>query len=178
MPKLTLVFWKFNIGTSIVAHFIAVEICNLTDTLILVLLLFFLLNLHCISGASRGLLFISPFLMFFLFFSLVGLLGRLAGLSPGQSWACFFYFRLFRVGVFGSYSLGLHLWSGAARKAANFGITDIRVLDHGIRFHACFGLYIDCFLYHFFKVYGFSILLLYFNLNRKLKTFPEVADYI
>ena len=91
------------------AFFITVEIRNLTNILVLILLLVFLLDLHCIGGASRGLFFISPFLVLFLFFFLAGLLKKLAGLGPRRGRSCFFSLRLLQVGVFDSYSLGLHL---------------------------------------------------------------------
>ena len=133
VAKTNTIFWKFGAGTNIVILFIVVETHDFTNISVLVFLLFFLLDLYCVSGHSRGLLFILPFLMLFPFFFLAALLGRFAGFGPGWGRSCFFYLRLLRVGVFGSCSLGLHLWSGAVRRAVTSGTTNIRVSDHGAR---------------------------------------------
>ena len=55
--------------------------------------------------------------------------------------------------------------------------TDIRASDHGARFKARFGLYIDSFLHYFFKVNGFPVLLLYLDFNKRLETFLKIANH-
>ena len=74
------------------AFLITVETHELTNISVSVLLFLLLLDLHCVGGASRGLLFVSPFLVPFFFF-LASLLGRLAGFGPGRGWSGFFYLR-------------------------------------------------------------------------------------
>ena len=175
LPRLTLVFWRFGADARIVALFIAVEARDLIDVSVLGLLLLLLLDLHCVGDTSRGLIFVSPFLVPFLFLLLAGLLGGLAGLGLGRSRPYFFYFRLLRVGVF--YSLVLHLCGGAVGRAVTSGTADIRVSDHNARSQARFGLRVDCPLYHLFKVHRFPILLLHLDLDRRVETFSEVADH-
>ena len=113
------------------ALLIAVETCDLIDILVSVFLLLLLLDLRCVSGTSRGLILVSPFLISFLFLLFLGLLAGLAGLGPGWGRSCFLYFRLLRVGVLRS--LGLHICGGAVGRAVTFGTADIRVSDHGAR---------------------------------------------
>ena len=157
------------------AFLIAVETHDLTDISVSGLLLLLLLNLRCIGGTSQGLIFVLPFLVPFLFLLFTGLLGGLAGLGPGRSRSYFFYLRLLQVGVF--CSLNLHLRGGAVGRAMNSGTADIQVLDHGARSQARLGLRVNYPLHHLFKVYGFPILLLHLDLNRRLEFFPEVADH-
>ena len=156
------------------AFFITVETRDLTNILVLGLLLL-LLDLRCVGSISRGLIFVSLFLVLFLFYLLTGLHGWLAGLDPGQSWPYFFYLRLFRVGIL--YFLGLHLCGNAVRRAMTSETADIRVLDHSARSQARLGLYIDCSFYHHFKVHGFPILLLHLDLDRRLETCSKIANH-
>ena len=136
--------------------FIAVETRDLTDISVSSLLLLLLLDLCCIDGTSRGLIFVSLFLVLFLFLLFAGLLEGLAGLGPGRSRPYFFYFRLLQVGVL--YFLGLHLCGGAVGSAVTSGTANIRVSDYSARSQACFGLRVDCPLYYLFKVHGFDLI--------------------
>ena len=154
---------------------IAVKTRDLIDILVSGLLLLFLLDLRCVNGTSRGLIFISPFLVPFLFLLLASLLRGLTSLGSGWSWPYFFYLRLLRMGVL--CSLGLHLRGGAVGRAVTFGTADIRVLDHSARSQARLGFRVDYPLYHLFKVHGFPILLLHLDLDGRLETFLEVANH-
>ena len=105
------------------AFFIAVETHNLTDISVSGLLFLLLLDLRCVGGTSRGLIFVSLFLVLFLFCLFAGLLRGLASLGLRRSQSYFFYLRLLQVGVL--YFLGLHLYGGAVRRAVTYGTTDI-----------------------------------------------------
>ena len=157
------------------AFLIAVEIRDFTDISVLGFLLLFLLDLCCIGGTSRGLIFVLLFLVLFPFLLLAGLLGGLAGFGSGRNWLYFFYLRLLQVGVL--CSLGLHLCGGIVGRAVTSGTADIRLSDHSARSQARLGLCVDYPLYHLFKVHGFPILLLYLNLDGRLETFSEIANY-
>ena len=54
---------------------------------------------------------------------------------------------------------------------------DIQVPDHNAKSYAYSRLCVNYSLHHFFKAHEFSILLLYFKLNKKLKIFLEITDY-
>lgn len=56
-------------------------------------------------------------------------------------------------------------------------ITKIRVLNHGTRFKAYYGLYIDCFLYYIFEASRCAILLFYFDFGKKFKDFSQITSY-
>lgn len=58
-----------------------------------------------------------------------------------------------------------------------FRATNIRVLNHDTGFWTYFSFHINRCLHYLFEANGFSVLLFYFNLNKKLDAFLEIANY-
>ena len=170
-----LVFWRFGTFICQVILLLIIVVSHLTG--IARGLLFFTLN-GILSYCRGGIFFLFEQLPLFLF--AIGLdrfmrTGQSKGFVIGE--ICFLGPGLFDTRFFGSSFLGLHLQRSIVGRTMALETTDIRFPDHGTRSLACFGLRINCSLYHLFKVYGLPVLLLYLDLNKRLEIFPEVADY-
>ena len=165
------------------AFLIAIKARDLTDVMFFPWVFF--RGVDGVVANGRGFFWFLSFLKFllFVFFVFLSLLQRLRRVSPRWNKGLLFgrlYLlgpRLLRARLLYNCPLGLHLWGNAIGRAVTLETTDIRVLDHGARSYARFGLCVDYSLHHLFKIHGFPVLLLHLDLNRKLETFSEVANH-
>ena len=58
-----------------------------------------------------------------------------------------------------------------------FRITDIQVLDYGLKSQACFDFFVDGSLHHLFKIDSSLVLMFYLYFNGRFEAFLEIADH-
>lgn len=119
--------------------------------------------------------------MLLLFFLAIRL-GKLIGTEQSRSLAIgqlyFLELGLLGIRLFDNDFLDLHFdGEDVIRRAIIFEATDIQLLDHNTGSQAYFDFHVNYLLHHLFKANGFLVLLYYFNLDRRLKTFSKIAYY-
>lgn len=166
-------FWKLRAISGKMSFFLVF----IAFSIVLLLFIFNDVIANC-QGGVFPVLFLFLILFFFFF---VNRLGGLIGMGQSGRFLIsrFWHFGLghLKLVFFTNQALSLHFCQSDMRQAMTSGIVGIHILNYNTRPSTCLGLFIDGFLYYFFKTSEHVILLLHFDFDKGFEAFPEVSNY-